>query len=335
VLDIGGGRSGAEGASSVRSPGALARQLALHAARGFLVHVHVSGHTPKSWLIALAGALSQRPFGPRPLLTLHSGLVPGYLTVSQSRRALARFVARGYGRVVAVSPEIARALAAAGVPASRVTVAPAYIERIAPGAIPPAFDQARSSHSPLLASALSASPVYGARVLFSALPLLAAEMPRVGIALFGPARIQALRELGRKHRVEERLVLLGELAHPQATAVIAACDAFVRPALIDGDALSVREALALGRPVVASDVGRRPAGTVLFRSGDALDLARAVGRALGQPPSRQSPEGGLGALQAIYLELLGRPSRAPPPLVSAEIGANGEGEPSLRRGGGA
>jgi len=44
---------------------------------------------------------------------------------------------------------------------------------------------------------------------------------------------------------------------------------FVRPTLADGDAVSVREALALGRVVVASAVGERPAAARLFPAGDA------------------------------------------------------------------
>jgi len=48
---------------------------------------------------------------------------------------------------------------------------------------------------------------------------------------------------------------------------------YVRPTLTDGDSLSVREALALGARVVASDVAPRPEGTLTFtldKSGEAL-----------------------------------------------------------------
>lgn len=49
-------------------------------------------------------------------------------------------------------------------------------------------------------------------------------------------------------------------------------DIVLRPTNTDGDALTVREAIYLGKPVVASDVIDRPAGTILFKNRDVADL---------------------------------------------------------------
>jgi glycosyltransferase involved in cell wall biosynthesis len=46
----------------------------------------------------------------------------------------------------------------------------------------------------------------------------------------------------------------------------------LRPTRADGDSLTVREALFLGKPIIASDAAARPPGAVLFRSGDIEDL---------------------------------------------------------------
>jgi glycogen(starch) synthase len=91
---------------------------------------------------------------------------------------------------------------------------------------------------------------------------------------------------------------------------------FVRATRADGDALSVREALGLGSRVVASDVGHRPPGCLLFRSGDAGDLAermveitrlpRAAVRS-GRPPAERDP---FEALLAVYRSVAGDAHRA-------------------------
>lgn len=54
----------------------------------------------------------------------------------------------------------------------------------------------------------------------------------------------------------------------------------IRPTRTDGDSLSVRESLALGVPVVASDVVSRPEGAIVFKAGDAADLKEKLLRAV-------------------------------------------------------
>lgn len=55
-------------------------------------------------------------------------------------------------------------------------------------------------------------------------------------------------------------------------AVINMCDLFIRPTNTDGDALSIREAISLKKPAIASDVCMRPEGTILFKNRDIDDL---------------------------------------------------------------
>lgn len=52
------------------------------------------------------------------------------------------------------------------------------------------------------------------------------------------------------------------------------CDIVLRPTNTDGDALTIREALYFGLPVIASDVVQRPPGTILFRNRDTKELIR-------------------------------------------------------------
>lgn len=53
-------------------------------------------------------------------------------------------------------------------------------------------------------------------------------------------------------------------------------DLLLRPTADDGDSISIRDALFMGVPVVASDAAPRPSGVTLFRSRDAGDLTRVV-----------------------------------------------------------
>ena len=81
----------------------------------------------------------------------------------------------------------------------------------------------------------------------------------------------------------------------------------VRSTFADGDAITVREALDLGVPVVASDTDFRPAGVVLFRKGDAVDLLEKLTEVLATPRAqvdRPSDPGQPGRdLWRIYREI--------------------------------
>jgi glycosyltransferase involved in cell wall biosynthesis len=310
VLDIGTGDHSGGNVVAARGPVPYARELAAVAARGFLLHVHTNGANPKSWLVALAASRARRPLAPRGVLTLHSGLSPAWLAASARRRALAAAACAGFGRVVAVNGEIAEALARAGVPRARVAVLPAFSPAyVVAGRAPDALAAFRAAHAPLVAAALAPGPTYGEDLLVAALARLRARLPRAGLVVFGPG--SAAGPLAR-HGAAGGVLALGEIPNDAAVAVIAAADLFARPTRADGDAVSVREALALGTPVVASAVGHRPAGCLLFPPGDADALAerlaeaaalpRGSGRAAAAAPRERDP---LEALYAIYRSLWG------------------------------
>ncbi len=83
------------------------------------------------------------------------------------------------------------------------------------------------------------------------------------------------------------------------------CDLVLRPTNTDGDALTIREALYLGVPVVASDAVQRPAGTVLFRNRNVDDLARCTVDVLrgGAHRACAPAQAGCDAYYRTYLDL--------------------------------
>jgi glycosyltransferase involved in cell wall biosynthesis len=304
VLDIGKGGRPDPDVIPVRSLAQFGVRLAGFLSAGWTVHVHTSGNNPKSWMLAVAAGLPA-PRSPR-VITLHSGLLPDFLASSPAHRAFARAALMGYSRVIAVSEAVKQALVGCGVPAEKILVHPAFCaSQVRPGVLTDAAELARTRRKPLLAMAHHPSPVYGRMVMFRALRLLADELPGVGLAVFGPGtRTPEFARDAREARVAPFLEDMGELAHEEALALLSRCDAFIRPTTHDGDAISVREALALGVPCVASDVCARPEGTYLFKAGHAADLAQRVRQALAEgPASVASPDAG-PVMLGLYEELL-------------------------------
>ena len=72
----------------------------------------------------------------------------------------------------------------------------------------------------------------------------------------------------------DRFLLLNE--ELSFVRLITYSDIILRPTNTDGDALTIREALYLGKPVIASDVISRPEETILFRNRDNDDLEKKI-----------------------------------------------------------
>lgn len=86
--------------------------------------------------------------------------------------------------------------------------------------------------------------------------------------------------------------------------LIQSCNIVLRPTLSDGDALTVREALFIGRRVIASDVVQRPEGTVLYKTGDANSLYCAILNNLENTPSRVDEKPAqLESYEKFYLDI--------------------------------
>ena len=82
--------------------------------------------------------------------------------------------------------------------------------------------------------------------------------------------LQLIREL----RLEDHVLLT--CASLSFVKLINDADIVLRPTCTDGDALTIREALYLNKPVVASDVVTRPEGAITFKNRDMFDLCAKV-----------------------------------------------------------
>jgi len=78
--------------------------------------------------------------------------------------------------------------------------------------------------------------------------------------------------------------------------------------VFEGDSRAVREALAVGLPVVASDIGLRPEGVILYKAGDVVELLTALRKVITKPSNNKpktDPEGeqNIQCLLALYEKL--------------------------------
>lgn len=98
--------------------------------------------------------------------------------------------------------------------------------------------------------------------------------------IVGPGSFDYRQALIEKHE-PENVEFVGELEHAEAMERMAKCDVFVLPSYTEGFPNVIAEAMALGRPIIATDVGAIPemlqeGAGVLVKSRDAAQLAEAI-----------------------------------------------------------
>lgn len=206
-------------------------------------------------------------------------------------------------RFIAVSSAVADALRENGVDPERVvTIANGIdIAQVRADAQLPEPEGLLAA-GPLVGFVGRLAPVKGAEYFVRMAALLDFRMPgaRFVVAGSGPEEGR-LRASADAFKLGERILFLGRV--PSAASVLNACDVIVLPSLSEGSPLVAAEAMALGKPVVATRVGGLPDVVLDGETGllvppaDPEALAAAVSRLL-RDPALASQLGEAGARRA-------------------------------------
>jgi glycogen synthase len=297
-----------------------------------IVHCHVGGLLQLR-VLGLLLATTLIP-GARTVLTFHSGGYPSSLPGRRARSwTLTGLVLRRIDRLIGVNGEIARWFETLETDKQRVQVISPFtrlsMAAMSTEPLPPELDQFFRSHSPVLASVGLLEPEYDLDLQIDALAHVRDMLPGAGLMIVGSGTLaDYLRDrvgsVGHGH-----ILLTGDLSHATTLRVVGESDALLRTTRYDGDALSVREALALGTPVIATNTGLRPDGTTLIPVGDRDALVGAVVAATrAGAPSRLPPESGddagsLASVLRLYQDLYTGQAEMPGPGLEYPVRKHG------------
>ena len=261
---------------------------------GSLVHLHMSsgGRFYRAAPVLLGVTRRAR----RRVLTIHTGeWVDDFRRLRSWERALVAGILRSFDAVVCVNAaqgDVVRSLGAA-----EVVVIPAYLPPTdtADGELPPPVASLRDRVDALVVTSGYGDPIYGYETLIEALERAQERLSlRLGLACATYSRWSDAywpSVLARLAQSPVPNVVTRDLAPAEFLRVLGAGKMYVRATRTDGDAVALREAGAAGLQVLASDVVRRPPGTLLFEGASASALADAIVRAAQDPTAgRLSPE---------------------------------------------
>jgi glycogen synthase len=254
--------------------------------------------------------------GKKTVFTFHSG---GYPSLPEAQaltpRSLAGRVLHRFDRVIGVNQQIVDFFLRLGVSPDRTRlIAPhAFLADDDPaGNLPEPLSTFFANHQPVLISAGQLEPEYDLPLQIDAMGKVREKFPQAGLLLLGHGTLEdTLRKRIEDKPFAKHVLLCGDIAHAVTMKAIAESDLMLRTTLHDGDAISVREALYLGTPVVATDNGMRPAGVELIPMSDLDALLAAIERTLrssAATPREKMPvpdESNLEAVLQVYEELAG------------------------------
>jgi glycosyltransferase involved in cell wall biosynthesis len=254
-----------------------------------VIHLHIGGDL-STRLVLLGLVCSVLPWA-KVVLTFHSG---GYPSSPDGRRArpftLRGFVLRRFDRHIAVNRELVEFFRRVGCAPDGIRLIPPHAMPAATRAhltrteLPPAVTRFFAAHRPLIISISGLEPEYDIPLQLDALTAVRARYPGAGLLVVGSGSLMGeLRELASAKPDSEHILLAGDLPHAVTLSAVARSDLFLRTTRYDGDAISVREALWLGTPVIATDNGMRPAGVRLVPVGDVAALTDAILTQLASP----------------------------------------------------
>jgi glycosyltransferase involved in cell wall biosynthesis len=300
-----------EDADGVYYPlGAAALMRLLRRLPADILHLHFGGDlTPR--LLGLALFCTLLP-GRKTVLTFHSGGYPGSPEGQTAAPATLRgFVLRRLDGLIGVNAEIATLFAKFGVRRERIrTILPFAVEppdRSLP--LPERLAAFLGTHNPKLLTVGLLEPEYDLPMQIDAMGEILERYPGAGLLIVGAGSLEeALRARIASKPYRDRVVLYGDMPHAVTLRATLECDLLLRTTLYDGDSVSVREALYIGTPVIATDNGMRPEGVHLILPSDPGRLRDAVCELVSRGNSRQAPAGdgqeNIRAVAQFYEEVL-------------------------------
>lgn len=274
-----------------------------------ILHLHVGGDITRR-VLALIFVCSFFRRG-RNVLSFHSG---GYPETPEGRAA-SRNSFRGwlfgrFARIIAVNQRIAEVFRRYAVRDDDIAVIHPYVER-APDpnvTVPPHLAEFAEKHRPFLLTVCLLEPEYDLFMQVDAMEKVLEKCPDAGLMIVGSGSLRdRLEQAIAAKPYRDRILLTGDVEHAVTLHLINNCDILLRTTLFDGDAIAVREALFLGKPVIATDNGMRPDGVYLVPINDAealvTKIAELAGIRNGKRELKPANTSNIDAVLRIYAEL--------------------------------
>jgi glycosyltransferase involved in cell wall biosynthesis len=243
-----------------------------------VLHLHVGGTlTPRVMSLILACGIIGRG---KNILTLHSG---GFAVSEDAQNAKSAsskgFIFRQFERVICVNTLLADVFKRYGVKENKVRLIYPFIHKSPEIGveIPADLQGFAERSSPFLLTVGLLEDTYDLFMQINAMEKVLERFPNAGLMIIGSGSLETqLKEAIASKGYADKICLANDVNHKITLHLINDCDILLRTTKFDGDAISIREALHLETPVIATDNGMRPEGVHLIPKQNQEKLVEAI-----------------------------------------------------------
>jgi len=178
-------------------------------------------------------------------------------------------------------------------------------------AIPARLRAFADKHYPFLLTVSLLEDTYDLFMQIEAMEKVLEKFPNAGLMILGSGSLRKeLESAIAAKSYAEKILLAGDVANPITLHLINCADIMLRTTKFDGDAISIREALFLETPVIATDNKMRPEGVNLIPIHDENALAAMIETLANkeQNPKTEKPDdtSNIETVLKIYEEIAGK-----------------------------
>lgn len=296
ALDVGPNRK-------IRRPGCEPTPTAFHylwkvfwfLCRGYRLHHHLNGDSPKAYLMVLWGCVLSWLFRRPACLTWHGGVPQKWFPKGRNYFAdwMHWMIFHLCETIICNDQKIKDLILQYGVADAAVVPIQAFsVQYLQYEDAPPQgalADFLAAAKTKLFVYAYY-RPEFNLPVLLEGLAKLKERLPKLGVVLVGYK--QGSKEVEERIQtlgLQDTLYLAGDLHREAFLSTLSRCDLMVRTPQRDGISSSVFEGLGLGVPVVAAANALRPRQVWQYPAEDAEALAATVQKVLSLPLSERRP----------------------------------------------
>mgnify|MGYP002083632211 CR=1 FL=1 len=277
-----------------------------------ILHLHVGGDlTSRVMSLVLACGIIGRG---KNVLTVHSG---GFAVSEEAKNAKPAtkkgFIFRQFERIICVNSLLVDVFKRYGVKEKNARLIYPFVHKSPEMGVEIRSDLKvfAEKSKPFLLTVGLLEDTYDLFMQIEAMEKILEKFPNAGLMIIGSGSLEnQLKEAIASKSYADKICLANDVNHKITLHLINNCDILLRTTKFDGDAISVREALHLETPVIATDNGMRPEGVRLIPKQNQEKLIEAIYE-VGEkekPPKSSKPDDrkNIEAVLNLYQEIVER-----------------------------